>query len=149
MIYIQLFYFSAGIGRTGTFIVLDMLTYKGEDRGSVDIFGPVAGIRYQRCNMVQTPVFTCLLIELIYIVSMLCFGYVGRYLIWLCFHLIKIPQNYWELHFGSQMLSERYLAFILGECELRSIPVKLCPLILTTFCYVTFAGNSLLFHSLP
>ena len=49
-------YFSAGIGRTGTFIVLDMLTYEGEDRGSIDIFGCVATLRSQRCNMVQTPV---------------------------------------------------------------------------------------------
>ena len=50
------YYCSAGIGRTGTFIVLDMLTFEGEDRGSVDIFGSVVSLRNQRCNMVQTPV---------------------------------------------------------------------------------------------
>ena len=49
-------YFSAGIGRTGTFIALDMLTFEGEDKGSVDIFGCVAALRSQRCNMVQTKV---------------------------------------------------------------------------------------------
>ena len=36
--------------------MLDMLTYEGEDRGSVDIYGSVASLRYQRCNMVQTKV---------------------------------------------------------------------------------------------
>ena len=49
-------YFSAGIGRTGTFIALDMLTFEGENRGSVDIFDCVAALRSQRCNMVQTKV---------------------------------------------------------------------------------------------
>ena len=33
-----------------------MLTFEGEDRGSVDIFGSVVSLRNQRCNMVQTPV---------------------------------------------------------------------------------------------
>ena len=107
MIYVQLFYFSAGIGRTGTFIVLDMLTYEGEDRGSVDIFGSVAGLRYQRCNMVQTPVFTFLLIEIICFVSTAysSLDMLEGTLIWLCVHLISIPQNYWELHFGSHLLA--------------------------------------------
>ena len=50
------YYCSAGIGRTGTFIVLDILTFEGENRGSVDIFGSVVSLRNQRCNMVQTPV---------------------------------------------------------------------------------------------
>ena len=53
---LSLFDFSAGIGRTGTFIALDILTFEGEARGFIDIFGCVATIRYQRVNLVQTPV---------------------------------------------------------------------------------------------
>ena len=51
--------FSAGIGRTGTFIALDIQTFVGESRGYVDIFGCVRTLRQQRINMVQTPV-SCL-----------------------------------------------------------------------------------------
>lgn len=48
--------FSAGIGRTGTFIALDLLTFKGEALGYVDIFGCLTDLRSQRVNLVQTPV---------------------------------------------------------------------------------------------
>ena len=56
MTLLSLFHFSAGIGRTGTFVALDILTFEGEDRGYIDIFGCVATIRSQRVNLVQTPV---------------------------------------------------------------------------------------------
>jgi len=45
---------SAGIGRTGTFIALDILTEQGEELGYVDPFGCVNTLRNQRVSMVQT-----------------------------------------------------------------------------------------------
>jgi len=47
---------SAGIGRTGTFIALDILTEQGQTRGYVDPFECVTTLRNQRANMVQTKV---------------------------------------------------------------------------------------------
>ena len=48
--------FSAGVGRTGTFITLhaQMKRLKAED--NYDIFGFVEAMRYRRCFMVQTEV---------------------------------------------------------------------------------------------
>jgi len=48
---------SAGIGRTGTFIALDILTKQGETSGYVDPVGCVTMLRNQRTNMVQTKVY--------------------------------------------------------------------------------------------
>ncbi|XP_070193053.1 receptor-type tyrosine-protein phosphatase epsilon-like isoform X2 [Littorina saxatilis] len=45
---------SAGIGRTGTFIALDMLSYQVETTGKVSVFPTVKRLRKQRVNMVQT-----------------------------------------------------------------------------------------------
>ncbi|XP_060585328.1 receptor-type tyrosine-protein phosphatase alpha-like [Ruditapes philippinarum] len=45
---------SAGVGRTGTYIALDILTEEGKDLGSVDVFNCVNKMRGQRVNMVQT-----------------------------------------------------------------------------------------------
>ncbi|XP_053386115.1 receptor-type tyrosine-protein phosphatase kappa-like isoform X2 [Mercenaria mercenaria] len=44
---------SAGIGRTGTYIALDILIREGKEEASVDIFGCVIGLRGQRVSLVQ------------------------------------------------------------------------------------------------
>ncbi|XP_052763642.1 receptor-type tyrosine-protein phosphatase kappa-like isoform X3 [Mya arenaria] len=45
---------SAGVGRTGTYIGLDVLTKEGEAEGAIDIPGCVLKMRQNRPNMVQT-----------------------------------------------------------------------------------------------
>jgi len=47
---------SAGIGRTGTYIALDLLTKEGETEGAVEIPGCIINMRQNRTNMVQTAV---------------------------------------------------------------------------------------------
>ena len=48
--------FSAGVGQTGTFIALDILTEQGQTLGYVDAVGCVTELRHQRISMVQTKV---------------------------------------------------------------------------------------------
>ena len=45
---------SAGVGRSGTFIVLDMEMQRIKDMGIVNVFGCVEKLRRQRVQMVQT-----------------------------------------------------------------------------------------------
>ncbi|KAK3517590.1 hypothetical protein QTP70_012946 [Hemibagrus guttatus] len=45
---------SAGVGRTGTFIVLDRALQQLDSRGTVDIYGCVFDLRLHRSHMVQT-----------------------------------------------------------------------------------------------
>ncbi|XP_052764244.1 receptor-type tyrosine-protein phosphatase alpha-like isoform X2 [Mya arenaria] len=45
---------SAGVGRTGTYIALDILTKEGEAEGAIDVAGCVHKMRQNRPNMVQT-----------------------------------------------------------------------------------------------
>ena len=46
--------YSAGVGRTGTFITIDHVLEKVEKEGVVDIPGVIQDIRHQRMKMVQT-----------------------------------------------------------------------------------------------
>jgi len=48
--------YSAGIGRTGTFIALDALYEHGQETGYVDIMEYVQWMRKDRMNMIQTKV---------------------------------------------------------------------------------------------
>ena len=50
------FLFSAGIGRTGTFIALDYTLEKGATEQTVDVKGYVISLRHQRGKSIQTRV---------------------------------------------------------------------------------------------
>lgn len=52
--YLVLVHCSAGVGRTGTFIALDILMKQVFNNRMVDVFGTVLDIRKDRCCMVQT-----------------------------------------------------------------------------------------------
>ena len=56
---------SAGVGRTGTFIMMDILLQHITEHDYIDVFGTVLNLRDCRCNMVQTEVRTLLLSKLI------------------------------------------------------------------------------------
>lgn len=47
---------SAGVGRTGTFIVLDRVLQQVDTRDTLDIYGAVFDLRLHRSHMVQTEV---------------------------------------------------------------------------------------------
>lgn len=49
-------FFSAGVGRTGTFIAIDELIFQIERESTVDIYGIVNDMRMHRALMVQTEV---------------------------------------------------------------------------------------------
>lgn len=47
---------SAGVGRTGTFVVLDRLLQQVDSRDTLDIYSCVFDLRLHRSHMVQTEV---------------------------------------------------------------------------------------------
>ena len=51
-----IFNFSAGVGRTGTFIAIDSLLEQAKQEDQVDVFGFTALMRSNRVNMIQTVV---------------------------------------------------------------------------------------------
>ena len=56
--YYALCSYSAGVGRTGVFIALDIILEKSRKEGVVDVMGVVNNMRKQRMRMVQTVVST-------------------------------------------------------------------------------------------
>ena len=48
--------FSAGVGRTGTYIAIDYLIQQARAEGNIDVMTLVHQMRTQRVNMVQTRV---------------------------------------------------------------------------------------------
>ena len=55
---------SAGAGRTGCFIVIDIMLDMAEREGVVDIYNCVKALRSRRINMVQTEVTALLILHL-------------------------------------------------------------------------------------
>lgn len=51
-----LFHVSAGVGRTGTYLALDIILDQTQQEEEVNIFGVVKRMREDRCNMVQNKV---------------------------------------------------------------------------------------------
>ena len=58
--------FSAGIGRTGTYIALDNAYYQAKKEGTVRILDVVQSLREQRVKMVQTKVRRSHVVIIIY-----------------------------------------------------------------------------------
>lgn len=50
------FFCSAGVGRTGTFIALDRILQQLDSKDAVDIYAAVHDLRLHRVHMVQTEV---------------------------------------------------------------------------------------------
>ena len=53
---VRLWLGSAGVGRTGTFILIDRLLQHIQHESTIDIFGMILEMRGYRSNMIQTEV---------------------------------------------------------------------------------------------
>ena len=58
--------FSAGVGRTGTFMAIDMALQQAEKEGIIDIIGIINKMRHKRMKMIQTVVSYSLWSSLLY-----------------------------------------------------------------------------------
>ena len=58
---------SAGVGRTGTFILLDRVMQQMKREGTLSIYNILKGIRGQRMKMVQTQVYLYCIVVVIQI----------------------------------------------------------------------------------
>lgn len=56
ILWLHLCVYSAGAGRTGCFIAVDIMLDMAENEGVVDIYNCIRELRSQRVNMVQTEV---------------------------------------------------------------------------------------------
>ena len=56
LLLLLLLYYSAGVGRTGTFIAIDHILEQREEEGVIDIPGVIQNLRQQRTKIVQTVV---------------------------------------------------------------------------------------------
>lgn len=66
----MLLLYSAGIGRTGTLIAIDILLQHLRDNRKLDVFGTVYRLRHHRINMVQREVSGYIdSIDMIYIIN--------------------------------------------------------------------------------
>lgn len=70
---------SAGAGRTGCFIVIDIMLDMAEREGVVDIYNCVKALRSRRINMVQTEVIALPILHLLLrmLLSPLAAGHCG------------------------------------------------------------------------
>ena len=68
------FFCSAGVGRSGTFIALDILLEQAHNRSFVDVFECVKKLRGQRVHMVQTQVNTGIVINILAFYFLFGFG---------------------------------------------------------------------------
>ena len=87
---------SAGVGRTGTFIVIDTQMQRIRDQSNIDIFNNVRRLRFCRNYMVQTQVNTYN-----HICNCICFGCGHRastvFFMMLCWRQSCAETHRWEL----------------------------------------------------
>ena len=80
-------FFSAGVGRTGTFVAIDRLIYQIENENSVDVYGIVYDLRMHRPLMVQTEVRSPSLLDSSTLLSV-CFLFLLNFI-----YLFKLEYN--------------------------------------------------------